>query len=154
MVRRMSQANPVRLFVTHCFDENDDYHRVFEFLESATNFFYKNCSNPEAIPPSGGNEAFKDALRKQIEESEVVLVLDSVYKKNRDLLVFQLNAAQAMEKPIIAMELFGQVDEISDDIKKRADAVAPWNERMMVDIILREARHESTNRWDVIEFEL
>jgi Thoeris protein ThsB, TIR-like domain len=154
MVRRMSQANPVRLFVTHCFDENDDYHRVFEFLESATNFFYKNCSDPNAIPAAGGTEAFKDVLRKQIEQAEAVLVLESVYQRNRDLLVFQLNAAQAMEKPIIAMELFGQVADISDEISKRADAVAPWNERMMVDIILREARHESTNRWDVIEFEL
>ena len=150
----MSQANPVRLFVTHCFDENDDYHRVFEFLESSKNFFYKNCSVPDAIPATGGNEAFKEELRKQIGLAEAVIALDSVYHKNRDLLVFQLNAAQALEKPIIAMELFGQVADVSEEIKKRADAVAPWNERMMVDIILREARHEATNRWDVIEFEL
>ena len=150
----MSQKNPVRLFVTHCFDENDDYFRVFEFLESTTNFFYKNCSAPEAIPQSGGIEAFKDELRRQINVAEAVIVLDSVFQKNRDLLVYQLNAAQAMEKPIIAMELFGQVMDIPEEIKKRVDAVAPWNERMMVDIILREARHEATNRWDVIEFEL
>jgi hypothetical protein len=150
----MSQKNPVRLFVTHCFDQNDDYLRVFEFLESATNFFYKNCSAPEAVPATGGTEAFKEELRKQINLAEAVIVLDSVYQQNRDLLVFQLNAAQAMDKPIIAMELFGQATEISKEIKTRANAIAPWNERMMVDIILREARHEATNRWDVIEFEL
>ena len=120
----MSQTNPVRLFVTHCFDKNDDYFRVFEFLESTTNFFYKNCSDPEAIPQSGGTEAFKEELRRQINLAEAMICLDSVYQKNRDLLVFQLNAAQAMEKPIIAMELFGQVTDISDDIKKRADAAA------------------------------
>lgn len=150
----MSQENPVRLFVTHCFNQNDDYLRVFEFLESATNFFYKNCSAPDTIPARGGNEAFKEELRKQIEEAEAVIALDSVYQQNRDLMVYQLNAAQAMEKPIIAMELYGQVTEITDEIKKRADAVAPWNERIMVDVILREARHEATNRWDVIEFKL
>lgn len=151
---KMSQENPVRLFVTHCFEENDDYLRVFEFLESATNFFYKNCSAPDAVPTAGGSEAFKEELRKQITLSEAVIVLDSVYQMNRDLLVFQLNAAQAMDKPIIAMELFGQVTEVTEEIKKRANAIAPWNERMMVDIILREARHEATNRWDVIEFKL
>jgi len=150
----MSQQNPVRLFITHCFDRNDDYLRVFEFLESASNFFYKNCSSPESIPTAGGLEAFKDELRRQIEPAEAVIVLQSVFRKNRDLLVFQLNAAQAMDKPIIAMELFGHVTELDDEIKKRADAVVPWNERMMVDVILREARKEDTHRWDVIEFKL
>jgi hypothetical protein len=150
----MSQSNPVRIFVTHCFSENDDYLRVFEFLESSTNFFYKNCSSPERIPGAGGTEALKDELRKQIALAEVVIVLDSVYQQNRDLLVFQLNAAQATDKPIVAMELYGQVADVADEIKNRANAVAPWNERMMVDVILREARHEATNRWEVIEFKL
>jgi hypothetical protein len=150
----MSQSNPVRIFVSHCFSKNDDYLRVFEFLESSKNFFYKNCSAPDEIPGGGGTEALKDELRKQIALSEIVIVLDSVYQQNRDLLVFQLNAAQATDKPIIAMELYGQVADVADEIKSRVNAVAPWNERMMVDVILREARHEATNRWDVIEFEL
>jgi hypothetical protein len=150
----MSQSNPVRIFVSHCFSKNDDYLRVFEFLESSKNFFYKNCSAPDQIPGGGGTEALKDELRKQIALSEIVIILDSVYQQNRDLLVFQLNAAQATDKPIIAMELYGQVADVADEIKSRVNAVAPWNERMMVDVILREARHEATNRWDVIEFEL
>jgi hypothetical protein len=150
----MSQSNPVRIFVSHCFSKNDDYLRVFEFLESSKNFFYKNCSAPDEIPGGGGTEALKDELRKQIALAEIVIILDSVYQQNRDLLVFQLNAAQATDKPIIAMELYGQVADVADEIKSRVNAVAPWNERMMIDVILREARHEATNRWDVIEFEL
>lgn len=150
----MPQDNPVRLFVTHCFAKSDDYLRVFEFLESSTNFFYKNCSSPETVPPVGGNEALKDELRKQIGLSEAVLVVPSVLDQNRDLAVFQLNAAQAFEKPIIAMEPFGSVADVPAEIKDYADAVAPWNERMMVDIIMREARHEETHRWDVIEFDM
>ena len=150
----MSQENPIRIFVTHCFSENDDYHRVFEFLESSANFFYTNCSNPDAMPTGGGAEAFKEELRRQIQLSEVVIVLSSVFEQNRDLLTFQLNAAQANDKPIIAMELYGKVADIPAEIKGRCNAVAPWNERMMIDIILREARHEATNRWEVIEFEL
>jgi hypothetical protein len=150
----MSQENPIRIFVTHCFSENDDYHRVFEFLESSPNFFYRNCSKPDAIPAGGGLEAFKEELRQQIQNAEVVIVLTSVLEQNRDLLTFQLNAAQANDKPVIAMELYGQVGDVPEEIKDRCDAVAPWNERMMIDTILAEARHEATNRWDVIEFEL
>ena len=150
----MSQENPVRIFVTHSFSESDDYLRVFEFLESSPNFVYRNCSRPDAIPAGGGVEAFKDELRRQIQQAEVVIVLASVLENNRDLFAFQLNAAQANDKPMIAMELYGLVAEIPAEVKERCNAVAPWNERMMIDIILREARHEATHRWDVIEFEL
>lgn len=150
----MSQKNPVRIFVTHCFSQNDDYLRVFEFLESSPNFFYKNCSNPDAMPAGGGAEAFKEELRRQIQLAEIVIVLPSVFEQNLDLLTFQLNAAQANDKPIMAMELYGQVGDVPAMIKERCNEVAPWNERMMIDAILREARHEATNRWDVIEFEL
>jgi hypothetical protein len=150
----MSQENPVRIFVTHCFAGNDDYFRVFEFLESSPNFFYRNVSNPDAVPTAGGAEAVKEELRKQIQLAEAVIVLSSVLEQNRDLLVFQLNAAQANDIPMIAMERYGQVTDIPDEIRNRCDTVAPWNERMMIDTILREARHEDTHRWDVIEFEL
>jgi hypothetical protein len=150
----MSQDNPVRIFVTHTFAPNDDYFRVFEFLESSTNFFYRNCSSPELVPATGGTEALKDELRQQIKLAEVVVALDSAWSANRDLMVFQLNAAQAMDKPIVAMESFGSVEDIAEEIKARVNDVVPWNERMMVDIIRREARHEETTRWDVVEFDM
>ena len=35
----MSQRDPIRVFVTHCFEEVDDYLRVFEYIESAQNFY-------------------------------------------------------------------------------------------------------------------
>ena len=43
----MSQANPIRLFITHAWETSDDYLRVFEYLESAQNFFYRNYSTPD-----------------------------------------------------------------------------------------------------------
>jgi len=46
----MSQAHPIRLFVTHVWEVSEDYLRVFEYLESAKNFFYRNYSVPE-LPP-------------------------------------------------------------------------------------------------------
>ena len=52
----MSEDNPIRVFVTHNFDEDDNYLRVFEFLEGVERFFYLNCSKPENVPSSGGLE--------------------------------------------------------------------------------------------------
>jgi len=52
----MSQNNPIRVFVTHAWEVSDDYLRIFEYLESARNFFYKNLSAPDKAPAGGGKE--------------------------------------------------------------------------------------------------
>ena len=71
----MSEENPIRIFVTHVFEESPDYLRVFEFLESVDRFFYKNCSDPVNVPESGSITALKDAFIEQIKASEAVIVL-------------------------------------------------------------------------------
>lgn len=148
----MSEHNPIRVFVTHAFAEQPDYVRVFEYLEAASNFFYVNCSAPNRAPDTGGKEALREELRRQIKEAEAVVVLSSLYDENRDWVTYQMDAAQAMDLPIIAVEPFGGVGRVSEDIAKRAAEVVGWNERAIVDAIRRQARHEDTSRWDVIEF--
>ena len=71
---------PIRaLFVTHLWENTDDYLRVFEYLESARNFFYRNYSTPEHRPV-GDKEALKEDLRKQIAPVEAVIALSSLYE--------------------------------------------------------------------------
>jgi len=62
----MSQRDPIRVFVTHCFEDSDDYARVFEYLESARNFYYRNCARLEAGPVGGTDEQRREELRRQI----------------------------------------------------------------------------------------
>ncbi len=50
----VSENNPIRVFVTHMFEEVDDYLRVFEFLESVDRFYYVNVSKPDNVPEEGG----------------------------------------------------------------------------------------------------
>ena len=69
----MSQRNPIRVFVTHTWQENDDYIRVFEYLESARNFYYVNLSHPEHPPARTGSEDQREELRRQMGQAEVVI---------------------------------------------------------------------------------
>ena len=149
----MSQANPVRLFVTHAWENSDDYLRVFEYLESARNFFYKNYSTPEKRP-SGDKEALREDLRRQIAAVEAVIGLSSLHATHQDLLTFQLLYAQANHKPVILMKPFGGGREAPKAILDLADEVVEWDERALVDALRRQARHEETTRWDTIEFKL
>src|SRR5207248_3639156 len=85
----VSQANPVLIFVTHCWENSDDYLRVFEYLESQRNFFYRNYSTPEQRP-QGDKEALGESLRKQIAPAEAVIALSSLFDAHQGLLTFQL----------------------------------------------------------------
>jgi hypothetical protein len=133
----MSQQNPIRVFVTHAWQDADDYQRLFEFLESARNFYYRNTSTPEK-PPAGDTEAQREDLRRQIAAAEILIALPGLYAVQPDLTIFQMNFAKSQKKPVLLLKPFGSRQ--------------PMNKRGMVDAIRRLARHEGTSRYETVEF--
>ena len=152
-VNGISQQNPVRLFVSHVFAPSDDYLRVFEYLESSHNFYYRNCSDP-AQRGTGERDKLKDELRRQIALAEVVIVPSAQYSAYRDWIDFQLNCAKGLDKPVIVLETFGVKQKMPVQLEALADEIVEWNERDIADAIRRQARHEDTTRWDTIDFKL
>jgi hypothetical protein len=152
-VSSVNQGNPIRLFVCHVYRPDDDYHRVFEYLESASNFFYRNTSTPEKRP-QGDREALREDLRRQINDAEVVILTSSLYRRNIDWVEFQLHCAKAFDKAVVVLEPFGAQDTIPPAVQEVADEVVPWDQRQLVDAVKRQARHEETTRFDTIEFKL
>ena len=149
----MSDASPIRVFVSHLFEKHPDYLRVFEYLESRDKFLYLNFSDPEKLP-GGGKEGLKDELRSQIKSAEVMVLPVSIYEMNRDLVTFQMDCAGAFSKPIIGVKSFGETVVIQKIILERAADVVDWDARSLVDAIRHHARHENTARWDIVEFKL
>ena len=131
----MSEKNPFRVFVTHAFEETDDYLRVFEFLESVDRFFYLNVSKPENLPDEGTAEAMKDELITQIKASEVVIVIHDVWERSEKLVEYMLDVAEANNIKAFAMHPFGGMAETPDALKARVQGDAAWNERTIVDTI-------------------
>jgi len=150
----MSAKNPIRVFVTHSFSSNSDYHRVFEYMESAANFFYQNCSVPDHAPAAGGKEALKEEYRTQLKTAEVVVVLSSLYLENDYWTTYQMDVAQAANLPLVGLGIFGSEANLPPEVVKRCAEIVDWNERQIVDAIRRQARGEATNRWETIEFKL
>jgi hypothetical protein len=152
--RRMStRVNPIRLFVTHAWEDNDDYSRVFEYLEAPGTFYYQTTSLPQAKRPID-KESEREDLRRQISPCEVVVVLPAAYLAAPDLVLFQMQFAKAADRPIVALENFGSTLPLAKAITELADEVTGWNERGLIDALIRQARHEDTTRWDTIEFKL
>lgn len=148
----MSEQNPIRVFVTHAFNETDDYLRFFEFLECVDRFYYLNVSRPEEAPVSGGMDEIKAVLIQQIKSSEAVILLPSLYEAQPDLVNYMMDAADANEKPMIVIRPFGHVSRTPAELVDRANEHIEWNAREMVDAIKRQARLEDTARWEVVDF--
>src|SRR6202050_3719523 len=117
------RVNPIRLFVTHCWEENDDYPRVFEYLEASGTFYYINTSQPQAKRPID-KESQREDLRRQIAPCEVIVVLPAVFRIAPELVLFQMNFAKAADKPIVSMENFGSTEPLTKPIKTLADEVS------------------------------
>jgi len=148
----VSENNPIRVFVTHVFEESDDYIRVFEFLESVDRFYYVNVSKPENIPTAGGVEAIKDELIEQIKAAEAIVVVSGAYEKKGELVSYMMDVAKANSIGIIAVRPFGGMTETPQNIVERVDEHVEWNAREIVDAIKRQGRGEETARWEVLDF--
>jgi len=148
----LSESNPIRVFATHCFDETDDYLRIFEFLESVDRFYYVNVSQPENLPTTGGAQELKDELIKQIKASEVMFVLPSTFEQNRDLTNFMMDVAEANNIGMITIRPFGGIHQTPPELVERCAEQIEWNDREMVDALRLQARGEDTARWEVLDF--
>lgn len=149
----MSEQNPIRLFVSHAWSEHEDYLRVFEFLESSRNFFYRTLSAPDRSP-GGDVEAEREALRGQIRPAEVLIATASMLRGHSSLLVFQMTYAQSIKRPVVLLPSFGESAPLPKGVRDLATEEVGWDERALVDAIRRLARGEQTGRWDMVEFTL
>jgi hypothetical protein len=148
----LSEQDPIRIFVAHEFHDDTDYLRVFEYLESRDKFFYLNTARTDVMP--AGPEAIREELRRQIDAAEIVLVPVPTYERNRDLVRFQMDVAQAAKKPVLGIQSFGGTIVVPQELLDRADDIVEWNDRTITDSIRRLARNEATAQWETIEFKL
>lgn len=147
----MSEQDPFRLYVSHLWSEDDDYLRLFEYLNDVENFFYVNLSDPADVPSSDQLDIVQGQYKKQMANAEVAMVLATQYVQDARLLQAQLDLAQALSKPVIVVEPFGP-DSVLKPVKDRATEVVPWYNRSMVDAIRHHGRGDLTSRYEVIDF--
>lgn len=150
----MSESNPIRVYAVHGWEKDEDYVRLFEYLESADNFYYRALSDPEAGSSQGdGVAARRTMIGDALKQAECVVCTAGTWERHHDWARFTVDIANARELPIIAIEHFGPKN-INIQLKAHAAETVGWDSRSIVDAIRREARHEDTQRFDTIEFDL
>jgi hypothetical protein len=149
----MTEENPFRIFPSHGWVRDDDYLRLFEYLESTTNFFYRNVCDPDSSPEGESVAERRARIVGAMKEAEVLLVMAGMYAEHRQWLDFEMQAALANQVPIVLIEHFGP-QEAPEALKAAAAQVVGWNSRSIEDAVRMQARADETKRFDVIEFDL
>jgi hypothetical protein len=138
----------------HGWHQDEDYARLFEYLESADNFFYRALSDPGAQSPDGaGPAARRTLISEALKHAECVVCPAGTWDRFNDWARFTVDSARSLDIPVVAVEHFGPKN-MDVRLKGHAAEVVGWDSRSIVDAIRREARHEDTTRFDLIEFDL
>jgi len=134
------------VFISHAWRYHDDWNRLGEVLNTVSGFRWRNFSVPwydPALDPNTelGSRLVGQWLESQIIPADTVFFLDSVYavKSARKWLDRELAVARAHGKPVFALPTFGETG-VSDIVARLADAVLPWDAKVLVWAIRDGAR--------------
>lgn len=127
------------MFISHAWTYNDEYYRLVNMLNEADYFKWRNYSVPEHDPKdTKTKKALEEALRRQVRPVNIVVILAGMYATHSDWIEFEIEFAQAIEKPIIGIKPQGQ-ERIPKVVQDAALEMVGWNTSSIVAAIRRQA---------------
>jgi hypothetical protein len=92
-----------RIFISHTWKYNE-YDRILKFLDETENFSYRNYSIPAHKAVYGlSDRKLSDKIRSHIQLSQIILIPAGMEINYGRYLLFELEVAQEMRKPIIGI---------------------------------------------------
>lgn len=124
------------LFISHSWNHNDAYDRLVDLLNAKSYFTFKNYSVPKSDPIQNANSdlQLRQAIYNQMRPVSCVLIMAGVYSSYSKWINIEIELAQQMGKPIIAIEPWASTNT-SAVVKNAADRVVGWNTDSIVNAI-------------------
>ena len=133
----MPALRKYKIFISHAWDYNDDYYRCEQFLNEAPNFEWINLSVPKHDPILN-SEQLTARLHDQMRPANVFLILSGMYVAHSDWILYEINFARRIGRPIIGIKPWGNV-AMPVAVQNGADEIVGWSSSSIVDAIRRRA---------------
>ena len=135
----MPELHRYRLFISHAWHRHEGYDRLIKFLDDASLFIYSNYSVPQNKVFEGmNNTQLKEQLRKQINPTEVVLILGGIYVSYSSWIQYEIDHAKSLNKPIIGIRPWG-AQRMPQAVTDAANIVVGWNTDSIISAIRKYA---------------
>jgi hypothetical protein len=126
-----------QLFISHAWDHNEDYYRLVQFLNAASNFKWANLSVPQHDPIKTLAE-LEYELHAKMRPANVFLVLAGIYVAHSDWIQYEIKFARRIGRPIIGIRPWG-AERMPLAVQDAAAEIVGWNIDSIVDAIRRHA---------------
>lgn len=122
-----------RVFICHDWEYSFEYDRVVELLDSARLFSWENASIP-CHDPVQTPRGLEYALRNEIREVDVLLVLAGMYAAYSEWMQFEMQFARRIGLPIIGIAPWGS-RTLPVAVQRNANEIVGWSTHSIVDAI-------------------
>lgn len=130
------------LFISHSWKYNNQYNNLINLLSNYSYFSFKNYSVPKSDPLDISGSDYKSKLRiaiiNQMKTAHVVLIIAGVYASYSDSIQMEIEIAQELNKPIIAINPWGS-STTSQIVKNAATITVGWNSASIVSAIRKHS---------------
>lgn len=129
------------LFICHSWKYPNAYDGLVSLLDKDYWFSYKDYSVPRDEPLTIYNKMYyeselRNKIRNQMRTCHVVLILAGVYASYSDSINMEIEIANELGKPIIAIQPWG-AEKTSQIVKSNSDVIVGWNSSSIIDAIKR-----------------
>lgn len=129
------------IFISHSWTYDKHYEGLIKFLDSDSNFIYKDYSVPKDNPihNAKNTEKLREAIERQIKPASVIVILAGVYATYSKWINIEIDIAKRYGKPIIAIEPRG-AKKTSCAAKEAANQIVGWNSASIIEAIKKEVK--------------
>jgi len=131
----MPQLKTRMIFISHAWTYSSHYWTVVGWFNDTQNFDWKNCSVPSHDSlPDKTRKGLKEALTRQIQPAQVVIILAGMYAAHSDWIEYEIAEAQRMGKTIIGVKPWGQ-ERVPQIVQDAAYLMVGWNSTSVVQAV-------------------
>ena len=135
----MPEPEPYRIFISHAWDDNEEYKRLVRVLQEAPSFQWTNTAPNAASVPPETEAGLTRALAEQIQAAQVVVILGGIYSDHSFWIKKETSLAAAMGKPILGVSPWGN-ERLPDVVRQTASEIVGWNTKAITSAIQRLAQ--------------
>jgi len=128
-------ATNFKIFISHSWAYHEDLTKLQNLLNSRGYFNVEFLEATREVPINSENGTYvKQALKKKILDSHIVLGLAGVYATHSEWMTWELETAYNNNIPIVGVVPWGQ-ERISSLVQNYAEVVVRWNTESIVEAI-------------------
>jgi len=130
------RTNSITIFISHAWKFSRAYRTLVRWLESTPGLTWQNSSIP-SHDGIGRDDVvhLREIITLQIVQADIVLIIAGMYSAHSEWIVYEVEEARRLSKPIIAIAPRGQ-KRMPRVIVESAECVVRWRRESVGEVVL------------------